>query len=222
VQVLLNILKAHAAAYKAMKNVPEAKDILIGLVHHHVEFMPTNPTFWWIRPLAWWGTFWWGRDTVLRFLQTGEFEWFVPLVGRSASYISLCSLLSVRVCLTGNILSTCTELNYCGQDNLLICFLSIHLSENEAIRGSQVLFQGCESDVCKQAAKISAGGSHRFCFVFCFHALSQSDLHCTPASWIQRSGKLRSGQCLAWLYAREGLARAIPLQIVCMWAEDMV
>jgi hypothetical protein len=83
-QVLLNILKAHAAAYKAMKNVPEAKDILIGLVHHHIEFMPTDPKFWWIRPLAWWSTFWWGRDTVLRFLQTGDFQWFVPFFGRSA------------------------------------------------------------------------------------------------------------------------------------------
>lgn len=83
-QVLFNILKAHAAAYKAMKSIPGAEDIQIGLVHHHVEFMPTSPTYWWVKPLAWWGTFWWGRDTVLRFLQTGHFEWWVPLWGRSA------------------------------------------------------------------------------------------------------------------------------------------
>ena len=85
-QVLFNILKAHAAAYKAMKSIPSAEDIQIGLVHHHVEFMPTSPKFWWVKPLAWWGTFWWGRDTVLRFLQTGEFEWWVPLWGRSALF----------------------------------------------------------------------------------------------------------------------------------------
>ena len=82
--MLLNILKAHAAAYKAMKAVPGAEDIQIGLVHHHVEFMPTSPKYWWVKPLAWWGTFWWGRDTVLHFLQSGEFDWHVPLWGRSA------------------------------------------------------------------------------------------------------------------------------------------
>jgi hypothetical protein len=84
VQVLLNILRAHTAAYTAMKSVPGAEDIQIGMVHHHIEFMPVNPKHWWIKPLAWWGTYWWGRDTVLHFMQTGEFDWFVPLWGRSA------------------------------------------------------------------------------------------------------------------------------------------
>ena len=94
-QVLLNMLKAHAAAYKAMKAVPGCADIQIGFVHHHVEFMPVNPKHWWIKPLAWWGTFWWGRDTVLHFLQTGEFEWHVPLWGRSA-HLPLQSIQSIQ------------------------------------------------------------------------------------------------------------------------------
>ena len=83
-RVLCNILKAHAAAYTLMKAQPGCEDLQIGLVHHHVEFMPSSPWWAWLRPLCWWGTFWWGRDTVLHFLQTGEFTWHVPLWGKSA------------------------------------------------------------------------------------------------------------------------------------------
>ena len=78
------MLRSHATAYTAMKLVPGAEDLHIGLVHHHVEFMPSSPTYWWAKPLAWWGNFWWGRDTVLDFFKSGVFEWHVPLLGRSA------------------------------------------------------------------------------------------------------------------------------------------
>eukprot|EP00892_Ulva_mutabilis_P001999 jgi/Ulvmu1/117/UM001_0121.1 len=84
--VLCNMMKAHAAAYTQMKEQPDCSDLQIGLVHHHVEFMPSSPWWVWLRPLCWWGTFWWGRDTVLHFLQTGEFTWHVPLWGKTIDY----------------------------------------------------------------------------------------------------------------------------------------
>ena len=93
-QVLHNILLSHADACAAMKALPGCGDLQIGLVHHHVEFMPANPSWFWLRPLCWWGTFWWGRDTVLQFMLTGKFEWFVPLWGKSAPlYHSVLTLL---------------------------------------------------------------------------------------------------------------------------------
>lgn len=85
-KVILNILKSHTRAYHAMKAVPGAENTEIGLVHHHVEFMPSNPSYWWIKPLTWWGTFWWGRDVVLEYLVSGKFEWHVPLCGTTIKY----------------------------------------------------------------------------------------------------------------------------------------
>lgn len=83
-QVLLHKLQAHERAYAAMKAVPGAEDLQIGIVHHHVEFMPYHPSYHHLKALCWWGTFWWGRDAVLDFFQSGKFEWFVPLRGKSA------------------------------------------------------------------------------------------------------------------------------------------
>jgi hypothetical protein len=96
VQVLCNVMKSHVAAYDAMKALPGCDDLQIGLVHHHVEFMPSDPKWFWVRPLCWWGNFWWGRDTVLNFLRTGRFEWWVPLCGKSAPFT--CPMHSHHAC----------------------------------------------------------------------------------------------------------------------------
>ena len=78
--------------------MPGCHDIQIGFVHHHVEFMPTSPKYLWIKPFAWWGTFWWGRDTVLHFLQTGQFEWHVPLWGKSAPLLATSLMPEISLC----------------------------------------------------------------------------------------------------------------------------
>lgn len=78
-----------------MKAEPGCSDLEIGIVHHHVEFMPRSPKYWWIKPLAWWGTFWWGRDIVPNYFKTGVIEWQVPLLGKSAVLYS-----RVKPCVT--------------------------------------------------------------------------------------------------------------------------
>lgn len=107
--VLCNMMKAHGAAYREMKAQEGCADLQIGLVHHHVEFMPASPLWVHLRPLCWWGTYWWGRDTVLHFLQTGEFTWHVPLWGKSAlPPASSCPLLlCCRASASGRCLDCC-------------------------------------------------------------------------------------------------------------------
>lgn len=49
-QVLSNKLKAHVAAYKAIKASPEGRHLSVGLVHHHITFLATGPR--WLRWMA--------------------------------------------------------------------------------------------------------------------------------------------------------------------------
>ena len=48
--VLSNKLKAHVAAYKAIKGCRAGRHLSVGLVHHHITFMATGPRF--LRGLA--------------------------------------------------------------------------------------------------------------------------------------------------------------------------
>jgi len=43
--VLSNKLKAHVAAYKAIKALPVGRGLMVGLVHHHITFAATGPRF---------------------------------------------------------------------------------------------------------------------------------------------------------------------------------
>ena len=41
-RTLLNILNAHTATYRALKAMPGGKEAMIGLVHHHITFVPRS------------------------------------------------------------------------------------------------------------------------------------------------------------------------------------
>jgi hypothetical protein len=41
--VLSNKLKAHVAAYRAIKASPHGRHLSVGLVHHHITFLATGP-----------------------------------------------------------------------------------------------------------------------------------------------------------------------------------
>jgi hypothetical protein len=41
-QVLLIILKAHIATYRALKAMPGGSEARVGLVHQHIRFMPSR------------------------------------------------------------------------------------------------------------------------------------------------------------------------------------
>lgn len=56
-QVLLNVLRSHTLAYRAMKEQPGCAGLEIGLVHHQIEFMPRSREHWWVKRLSWWTTY---------------------------------------------------------------------------------------------------------------------------------------------------------------------
>mmetsp|Transcript_6320 Transcript_6320/g.13946 ORF Transcript_6320/g.13946 Transcript_6320/m.13946 type:complete len:545 (-) Transcript_6320:1206-2840(-) len=80
---LLNILRAHTATYRALKALPGGSAASIGLVHHHITFMAQGNGL--LHSLAQymadWMEYWWGWDVVDHFMQTGEFEWRLPVLG---------------------------------------------------------------------------------------------------------------------------------------------
>lgn len=43
--VVLNMLRAHTAAYKAIKAMPGAENIQVGYVHQHMRFEPKATGF---------------------------------------------------------------------------------------------------------------------------------------------------------------------------------
>jgi beta-glucosidase/6-phospho-beta-glucosidase/beta-galactosidase len=76
-QVLCNLLRAHCAAYKAMKSMPGGQEAQIGIVHQHVSFKPRN-NVWYIKYLCRWMTNFFGTKTILDFFTTGIFKWRTP------------------------------------------------------------------------------------------------------------------------------------------------
>ncbi|KAF5828616.1 glycoside hydrolase superfamily [Dunaliella salina] len=75
--VLCNLLKAHCAVYRALKELPGGLKACIGLVHQHIMFEPGS-NWWHIRELCKWMTFWFGTNLVLDFFKTGTFSWASP------------------------------------------------------------------------------------------------------------------------------------------------
>lgn len=77
--VLLNKLKAHVAAYHAMKAMPQGSGLSIGLVHHHITFLATGPRLAaaLAQYAAGWMNYWWGYELVHKWMLTGHFEWKV-------------------------------------------------------------------------------------------------------------------------------------------------
>lgn len=78
-KVLRNMLRAHRAAYDALKAVDPT--LQVGLVHHHIRFEAQGPK-WLLWPAEYcckWMNFWWGYDLMHRWMLTGEVEWSAPL-----------------------------------------------------------------------------------------------------------------------------------------------
>eukprot|EP00879_Flechtneria_rotunda_P000936 GHRR01001065.1.p1 GENE.GHRR01001065.1~~GHRR01001065.1.p1 ORF type:complete len:381 (+),score=71.01 GHRR01001065.1:157-1299(+) len=78
---LLNMLRAHTAAYNAIKALPGGERHKIGLTHMIIPFTAwpdLGPFTAHNRFAAHWLTFWWGYDLMDEYLLKGRFKWCVP------------------------------------------------------------------------------------------------------------------------------------------------
>jgi beta-glucosidase/6-phospho-beta-glucosidase/beta-galactosidase len=87
-RVLLNVLKAHSAAYKAIKSLPHGPEIHLGLTHAMWKFRTAGDgiLYW---PAKWacsWATYNMGWDVVHTWAATGYFEWQIPFWGAVIKY----------------------------------------------------------------------------------------------------------------------------------------
>ncbi|DBB01829.1 hypothetical protein WJX77_006999 [Trebouxia sp. C0004] len=78
--VLLHMLRAHAAAYRAIKKMPGGKDVLVGLVHNVFWTEPkgTGILYAHVRAACRAGNRVWGNETVMKYLQEGVFHHWLP------------------------------------------------------------------------------------------------------------------------------------------------
>ena len=80
-RALLGLLRAHTAATKLIKSLPAGRTAEVGIVHNIMPYAAAPVPFlagWtppWARAAAALGHRLWGNDTVVRYLETGEFEW---------------------------------------------------------------------------------------------------------------------------------------------------
>ncbi|GIL72835.1 hypothetical protein Vretifemale_3128 [Volvox reticuliferus] len=82
-RMLGNMLKAHVAAYGAVKEMPGGERALVGLVNHHITFEPQGSglLFAVAKVVADWMTYWVGCNVMEHWMLTGEFVWKLPLLG---------------------------------------------------------------------------------------------------------------------------------------------
>ncbi|KXZ56630.1 hypothetical protein GPECTOR_1g568 [Gonium pectorale] len=82
-RMLSTMLKAHVAAYRAIKAMPGGGAAQVGLVNHHIKFEPqsTGLLFAVAKVVADWLTYWVGANVMEHWMMTGEFVWRVPLLG---------------------------------------------------------------------------------------------------------------------------------------------
>lgn len=80
---LSTMLKAHVAAYRAIKAMPGGAQAQVGLVSHHITFeaLGTGMLYGVAKVLSDWMTYWWGWDVVEHWMLTGEFVWKLPVLG---------------------------------------------------------------------------------------------------------------------------------------------
>ncbi|KAG2497616.1 hypothetical protein HYH03_004360 [Edaphochlamys debaryana] len=86
-RVLSSLLRAHSAAYAAIKALPGGADAQVGLVNHHLSFEPLGKgVLYLLAKLASdWLSYLWGWDVMERWLLTGRFEW-APVPGVRLSW----------------------------------------------------------------------------------------------------------------------------------------
>eukprot|EP00198_Chlamydomonas_reinhardtii_P011511 XP_001700848.1 predicted protein [Chlamydomonas reinhardtii] len=79
-RVLLHKLRAHSAAYAAIKSQEGGGDVRVGLVHQQITFEPegTGALYSASRWTAEWLTHCFGWDVVHDYLMTGRFAWRIP------------------------------------------------------------------------------------------------------------------------------------------------
>ncbi|KAG2499387.1 hypothetical protein HYH03_002962 [Edaphochlamys debaryana] len=82
-RMLSSLLKAHVAAYKAIKAMPGGQAAQVGLVNHHIRFEPqgTGLVFTFAKVVADWLTYWVGANVMEHWMLTGEFVWKLPVMG---------------------------------------------------------------------------------------------------------------------------------------------
>ncbi|KAL6750477.1 glycoside hydrolase superfamily [Haematococcus lacustris] len=83
-RALGNMLRAHSAAYHALKAMPGGQQAQVGLVNHHITMVahgggPFRPL---AKAIAPWAEYYMGWDVMDQWMRTGEFSWKLPLVGR--------------------------------------------------------------------------------------------------------------------------------------------
>ncbi|WIA39927.1 hypothetical protein OEZ86_013361 [Tetradesmus obliquus] len=102
-RALLNMLRAHTAAYRAIKALPGGERHKVGLTHMVIPSSSVGLTHMVIPFSHWpdlgpltahsrfaarWLTFWWGYDLMHEYLQSGKFAWCVPSLGSGGSSCS--------------------------------------------------------------------------------------------------------------------------------------
>ncbi|PNH12078.1 Beta-glucosidase A, partial [Tetrabaena socialis] len=82
-RMLSTMLKAHVAAYHAIKAMPGGDRAQIGLVNHHITFeaQGTGLLYGVAKEVAEWMTYWVGCNVMEHWMLTGEYMWRIPLLG---------------------------------------------------------------------------------------------------------------------------------------------
>ncbi|PNH12081.1 Beta-glucosidase A [Tetrabaena socialis] len=82
-RMLSTMLKAHVAAYHAIKAMPGGDKAQVGLVSHHITFeaQGTGILHGVAKLMSDWMTYWWGWDVMEHWMLTGEFIWKLPVLG---------------------------------------------------------------------------------------------------------------------------------------------
>lgn len=86
-QHMCNMLRAHTAAYKAIKAMPGGQDAQIGLVHNYMNYEPYTNNWaakQYLQPVCKTMQYIWGTEVILQYFRTGKFVWQGPMGGKVA------------------------------------------------------------------------------------------------------------------------------------------
>ncbi|KAK9868650.1 hypothetical protein WJX84_001643 [Apatococcus fuscideae] len=74
-----HMLRAHTAAYDAIKSCAGGRDVRVGIVHNYMNYAPITPA--WSGHVAWacgWLNSFWGTQQILEYFSSGRFHFPVP------------------------------------------------------------------------------------------------------------------------------------------------
>ncbi|KAK9840609.1 hypothetical protein WJX81_004313 [Elliptochloris bilobata] len=80
-EVLLNLLRSHAAAYRALKAMPGGDKIKVGICHNVWWLEPKHggPLYMHTKAAVAFGNRMWGNEVVMTYLRTGEYRHWAPI-----------------------------------------------------------------------------------------------------------------------------------------------